>query len=184
MTTPRTDPFRPVGGGPAAFPDRRLRRAGVDADTVGRLRGEWAGMSGEERGELSRFVAQHPDQTLRARFVGRLSREEAEALHVDDLRDRLRERPGGLSTAGRKAELVDRLVASFEDPTAATGPTAVAASAPQSDDGGTPAPETADAPAAPADGTDAPATGTPAAAPTETPDAAPAPATEEDTDRG
>lgn len=106
------DPFAPAAPG---FPDRRFRRAGVDDATLDRLREEYAGMDREEQQALTRFVARNTDRSIVARFQGRRSREDLEHMTVDDdLLPLLRER--GLSTSGRKAELIDRLLDSYDTP--------------------------------------------------------------------
>lgn len=106
------DPFAPAG---RPFPAARLTRAGVDDATVARLREEYAGMNAREQRELARFVASNTDHRIADRYQGRRSREDLEHMTVDDeLIPLLRER--GLSTSGRKAELVDRLLASYDTP--------------------------------------------------------------------
>lgn len=171
MTAParRYDPFAPA---PAGFPERRLRRAGLDDASLGSLRTRFDEMGAAERAELARFVARNPDPVIRERFAAGRTREELEALHVDDLQDLLRERPGGLSTTGRKAELIDRLLASY------SGSVPAPAAVPDDGDDDT----AATAPTAEPTDNARPATivGAPAPEP-QTPDAAPAPATEEDT---
>lgn len=177
------DPFAP---GAPGFPDRRLRRAGVDDDTLTRLRGEYAEMGRDDQQALVRFVARHPDTSIRERFQGSRRREELEEMTINELVPLLRER--NLSTAhDRKAELVDRLMASYEGAVTdrTTQAPLEAAVAPPAPDSPATAPEAASgsdtaqtgAPAADAPQTaavTAPATQAPGP---QTPDATPAPAT-------
>jgi hypothetical protein len=172
------DPFAPAA---ATFPEQRLRRAGVDDDTVDRLRVEFGAMSGDQRRQMARFVTRNTNRRIAATYQGRRSRSDLEAMTVDEgLIPLLRER--GLPTHGRKAELIDRLIASYD---AAASPVNGALTGDRVPD----QPDTqADTPQAPS-GDDAAQT-TP---PTETPAAAPAPdtaapadttTTEEEADRG
>jgi hypothetical protein len=109
------DPFAPAG---RPFPAARLSRAGVDDATVTRLRDEYAGMNAKEQRELARFVASNTNRRIADRYQGRRTREDLEHMTVDDeLIPLLRER--GLSTSGRKAELIDRLLDAYDTPTGA-----------------------------------------------------------------
>lgn len=181
MTAPTRnyDPFAPA---PAGFPERRLRRAGLDDAAIAQLRTRFGEMVAEQRRELSRFVARNPDRVVRDRFASGRTREDLEELHVDDLQDLLRERPGGLSTTGRKAELVDRLLASYSG-TDAPAPAPVPDEAPEGDSG-----QTAATTGTGAGAPDAPPAGatTPTPTDTETPDATTATGTttQEETTRG
>ncbi len=187
------DPFAPAAGTP--FPGRRLLRAGLSAEDVNRLSQEYAGMSGEQQRELARYVTRNPDSRILARFQGTRSRAELEALTVEKLLPLLRERH--LSTDGRKAELIDRLLTSYaggvqEQPTQAPQEAATAPepTAPAGDAPDTPQPAQ-EADSGPAEAP-APEPVTGVDAPPQTPDAAPAPdtatpadpTTEEDSDRG
>jgi hypothetical protein len=164
------DPFAPAAPG---FPDRRLRRAGVDDETVARLRDEYAGMDPAARQEVNRFVTRNPNSRIAARFQGRYSRTELEAMTVDELHPLLRERQ--LSIQGRKADLIDRLTASYDAPKGALTAEPVPV-----------VPDTQGEPPEADSGSQAAATGTPSAAPTPTADAdrAPDTATEGDDTNG
>jgi hypothetical protein len=178
------DPFAPAAPG---FPDKRLRRAGLDDETMQRLRDEYAGMDRDDQRQFMRFVSRNPDRSIAARYQGRRSREDLEHMTVDDeLIPLLRERR--LSTQGRKAELIERLLASYDAPSGALsadkpparpdtpdeGPEAGRSSdtagndTPDAGQPATPAPATPSAPAS------APSTQAPGP---QTPDAEPAPAT-------
>jgi SAP domain len=192
------DPFAPSAGHP--FPERRLRRAGLDDAAVNRLREEWDTLGAPERRELARYVTRSPDPRIRDRFGSRRSRTELEGLTVAQLEPLLRERR--LSTDGRKADLIDRLTASYEgaaeeqptrapqeaatapEPAAPAGNTPDAGQAAQGEQEAPqeqpPAPEQQDAPAPEATPAAAPQPEPAAeapAVPTPTPDAAPAPDT-------
>lgn len=175
------DPFAPVG---RPFPAARLSRAGVDEDTVARLRDEWSTMDPGEQADLARFVARNTDRSIVVRYQGRRTREDLERMTVDDdLIPLLRER--GLSTHGRKAELIDRLLDAYDTPKGAltSGQVPVVPDTP--DDGpqaasgddraGNAAPDAAPpTPATPSAPASAPSTQAPGP---QTPDAEPAPAT-------
>lgn len=114
------DPFAPA---PAPFPRARLLRAGLEDETVDRLRAEYDAMDRYEKRELARFITRNPDRVLTQRFQATHTREQLEAMTVDeDLVPLLRRR--GLPTSGRKAEqgavqtadgqLVDRLLESYQ----------------------------------------------------------------------
>jgi hypothetical protein len=184
------DPFAPADPG---FPEKRLRRAGVDDATVGRLRAEYDGMGAEERRDLRRFVTRNPDRRIVDRYQGRRSREELEDLTVDRLLPLLRER--NLPTDGRKADLINRLAASYDAPAAPT-PTPAAPESPQEPPEAPPGPETPgpapEAPSAPQEPQETPPETAPQPPAAPTPDAAPAPdtatpadtTTTEEADRG
>jgi hypothetical protein len=136
-----TDPFRPH---PPAFPRARLLRAGLDEDTVTRLETETAALGDRERAELARYVTSHPDDAILARFTGEQTGptrvppdengqttgdappppaaptyEELNALTVDALEGRIRawnaDHPEQhLAVAGRKGELIGRLLDAYE----------------------------------------------------------------------
>lgn len=177
----RYDPFAPAAPG---FPERRLRRAGLTDDALAEVRGDYERMNARQRTELARFVTRNPDPVLRERFMESMSLDEAMELTVDELEARLRERPGGLSTRGRKAELAQRLVDSYSrqapsgpPPAPEDGP-ALAEVSPDAAEGAQEAQDGQPGIVQTEDGAQhvgvVPAD---AAAPPQTPDAAPAPAT-------
>jgi hypothetical protein len=104
------DPFAPSAG--IAFPDRRLLRAGLPPEDLARLASDFRGMPADRQRELVRFVTRNTDRRIVDRFRGARSRQELEGMTVAALEPLLRERH--LSTDGRKADLIDRLLTSYE----------------------------------------------------------------------
>lgn len=128
-----TDPYRPfpsTATRPRPFPRERLIRAGVSEESVERLAGEYEGLDPQQRLDLARFVDSRSDEAIRDRFGGELppapvdpgaevTYDTLNAGTVDDLEVRIREwnqaHPDDhLSTTGRKAELIGRLLDAYE----------------------------------------------------------------------
>jgi hypothetical protein len=175
-----TDPYRPFGAAPAAFPRTRLERAGVDPATIEQLAGSYPTLPGDEQNDLIRFVTSHSDVAIAERFGAQseqpaqseqssdaVTREDLEALTVDELEERIREwnrthdEDQHLAVSGRKGELIGRLLDAY---------------APEEDE--EPAePQPEPLAAKPAPDASTPATGTIPTAPVPTtPEGAPAPA--------
>lgn len=119
-----TDPYRPFGATPAVFPRPRLERAGVPASAVDELEAAFPELPENERADLVRYVDGHSDDAIVERFgdgppPAPVTRETLEGETVDDLEARIRRWNEAhpeehLSTSGRKAELVGRLLDAYE----------------------------------------------------------------------
>lgn len=139
-----TDPYRPfpaTAARPRPFPRERLIRAGVSEESVDRLAGEYEALDPQQRLDLARFVDSRSDEAIRDRFGGELppapvdpdaevTYDTLNAETVDDLEVRIRQwnqaHPDDhLTTSGRKAELIGRLLDAYESER-----TAAAASSP------------------------------------------------------